>query len=109
MGSMKDAFGDTPAAYPERPGFKERTTSRDAADKVASGTEAARIQIHAIIALAPDGLTADQAAKIMNRPPLYVRPRVAELRKLGMLEMTGERRKNDSGLSANVWRAKRKQ
>jgi hypothetical protein len=48
------------------------------------------------------GLTADQAASALNESVLAVRPRVSELACGGLLAATGERRRNQSGLFANV-------
>ena len=50
------------------------------------------------------GLTADEIAKTLNLSVLSVRPRVSELRRNGEIEQTGGRRKNDSGMTATVWR-----
>jgi hypothetical protein len=50
------------------------------------------------------GLTADQAASAINESVLAVRPRVSELACGGLLAATGERRRNQSGLFANVLR-----
>jgi hypothetical protein len=48
-------------------------------------------------------MTADEAASALDLPILSVRPRVAELHRLGELRATDERRRNASGISATVW------
>jgi hypothetical protein len=53
---------------------------------------------------AAGGMTADQAAAVLDLPILSVRPRVAELHRLGELRRTEERRKNTTGMTATVWR-----
>jgi hypothetical protein len=53
----------------------------------------------------PRGLTADQLGRLVGAGPLSMRPRLSELRSSGLIEATPERRKNDSGIGAIVWRA----
>lgn len=98
------------AQYPQRAGsgFKERTTSREAGAQMArAGAAALRERVfQAIRASGAAGLTADQAASAVGATVLAVRPRVTELFKLGQIERTGARGKNESGMSAACWRAK---
>lgn len=108
MGSMKDLFGDTPFEYPKAPGFKERTTSREAASRVTVNAETLRGQaLEYLLAVYPVGLTADELAKKFRVSVLSMRPRISELHAEGKVMRTGDRRKNLSGMSANVWRAVR--
>lgn len=104
MGSMKDLLGDTP--YPAQPGFKKPGTSQEAAQSVGvSRSENLRARI--IAALKVHGpMTADEAALKLGEDKLAVRPRFTELLRLERIAETGERRRNDSGKSADVWRAK---
>ena len=48
-------------------------------------------------------LTADEASKKLNLDRLTIRPRVAELVRMGKLIDTGIRRANASGRNATVW------
>lgn len=108
MGSMKDALGDMlfEARYPAVPGYKEPTTSKDAARAASSGAAALRERVYEVIrASGPEGLTADQAASLLSRSVLSIRPRVTELAKASRVTPTGARRANESGLKAKVWRA----
>ena len=107
MSRILDAMhGDAPFAYPRAPGYREQTTSRAAARVVAAGAGALRERVFAVIrAAGARGLTADEAAAALGETILCIRPRVSELRAEGRIEPTGERRKNDSGLSAKAWRA----
>jgi predicted ArsR family transcriptional regulator len=57
-----------------------------------------RLRLHA------HGATADEIATELGESVLSVRPRVSELRALGEIEETGERRVNESGRRAIVWR-----
>ena len=96
--------------YPDEPGWKEPTTSRDAAAKIKPSTEALYADILREIGLAGDlGLTADETAGKLGQSVLLIRPRFTELgpRHQGKIEKTGERRKNESGLAAAAWRIRR--
>ncbi len=104
-----DLFDWTPPpGYPESPGSKEPTTSRDAAEKIKPIAKTLRDQVLAALRIAwPSGLTADEAAAKLSRHELSIRPRLSELRKMGAIEATTVRRQNASGMSAIVWVAKR--
>ncbi len=54
----------------------------------------------------PDGLTADEIAKLIGYEWWSVRPRMTDLRKKGHLINTGSKRPNVSGTPATVWRAR---
>lgn len=54
----------------------------------------------------PWGMTADEAAQRLNLSLLSVRPRVAELHRLGFLQPSEQRRPNSSGATATVWKAR---
>jgi hypothetical protein len=100
------AYGDRP--YPESPGFKERTTSRDAAAAIGTKAKTLRGRVLDAIAAAGDpGLTADEAAARISKDWRAIRPRVTELAATGKIEPTGETRQNDTGLFAKVYRIKR--
>jgi predicted ArsR family transcriptional regulator len=88
--------------YPITPGARDRDTSVDAAESMASRAETLRTKALGVFSRA-DGLTADEAAFAMNASILAIRPRVTELARMGEIEDTGRRRKNRSGRSAIVW------
>jgi hypothetical protein len=75
--------------YPDAPGFKVSGPSEQAAEAI-SGTankmRAAVLRQFAILSV------------------LSVRPRVSELNRNGEIQQTGARRKNESGMTATVWR-----
>jgi hypothetical protein len=52
----------------------------------------------------PRGLTADQCAAMLGESVLSIRPRFSELARMGQIEESGERRHNESGSKANVYR-----
>jgi predicted ArsR family transcriptional regulator len=63
-----------------------------------------REAVLAQIAQYSGGATADEIAMDLNLSVLSVRPRVSELNRNGEIEQTGTRRKNESGMTATVWR-----
>jgi hypothetical protein len=67
-------------------------------------TERLRRVVLDVLAARPAGLTADEIAAALDESVLAVRPRVCELFHAGLIEKTGERRRNPSGLSAHVWK-----
>jgi len=93
----------TAASYPLAAGSKTGGTSAEAAKKI----HAARLRNKALRVLQtnPRGLTADEIAAELGESILSIRPRVSELKRLGEVEKTRERRRNQSGMSASVWRA----
>ena len=106
MSRISEAFN--PAPYGGTPGFKEPTTSRDAAIKFRSAAETLCAKaLTAIIEAGPRGLTADETAEILGETVLAIRPRITELKEQCRIERSGERRKNVSGMSAAVWIKKR--
>lgn len=96
------AFGDQPAVYPDAPGWKERTTSRDAAKAIKG--RAGTLRAAALAVLAGREMTADEIAESLGETVLAIRPRVSELYGRGQIVPTGDRRANESGQKAKVWR-----
>lgn len=98
---------DLPAPYPHHPGFRDSATSKAAAIAVAPKAKTVRLAVLRIYADAyPHGLVADDAAHRLGKTPLWIRPRVTELKQLGLIEALPETRPNkDSGHRARVLRA----
>lgn len=92
--------------YPQRAGWKESTTSKEAATAVEKTGRAATLR-EAVLAFYQAGreATADEVAEALGESPLSVRPRVAELKAMGKLVQTGLRRQSSTGRSSHVWRA----
>lgn len=88
--------------YPRQPGFKALGASEEAARHVAGA--ATRLRAEVLTELSHGSGTADEIAKRMRRSPLSVRPRLSELKAMGKITATGERRRNESGMSASVWK-----
>lgn len=99
-------FADRPQKYPYAPGFKGARggASEQAARKIASSAKNLRGRVLAEYQAAVNGLTADEAATRLGLSILSVRPRVAELHRLGELAPSSERRANESGTLATVWK-----
>lgn len=87
--------------YPNTPGFKARGTSEDAADSMAAS--APHLRWMALEWLKQFSMTSDEVADRVGVTPFAMRPRITELKKMGLLVCIG-RRKNKSGRNANVYR-----
>jgi predicted ArsR family transcriptional regulator len=99
---MQTLFERMMAPYPSAPGFKDRDTSREAAEAIRP--DAARLRAMCLRKLKDVGTaTADEVAALLDLSVLSVRPRFTELLHAGEIRDTGERRKNGSGRSAKVW------
>jgi hypothetical protein len=92
--------------YPGEPGWKGTDTSREAALAIASQAKTLRDSVlNVLMDIAPSALSADQVAIRLQRSPLSIRPRISELRRLGLVERTEQRVTNESGMTACLWRA----
>jgi predicted RNA-binding Zn ribbon-like protein len=92
--------------YPLSPGWKESTTSRDAALSIAPSAVVIREKVLAAFRAAGErGLTADEAARIVMVDRLSVRPRVTELSKETPPKIIASERTrlNESTRAARVW------
>lgn len=84
--------------------ISDPATSHEAANEhqaIRARDRAAVLQIHRDN---PDGLTDFELAEKMGRQQTSVGKRRGELRDLGLIEATAERRPSPSGSSAIVWR-----
>lgn len=100
-------MGRVKEKYPLAPGYKEETTSKDAAKGVKKKSANLRVQVLDVIGKSGfAGLTADEAAEKIGETINNVRPRITELKQLDKIEPTGHRRPNVSGAKAICWRIK---
>lgn len=97
-------MGDLFDIYPSAPGFKTPGTSQQAAMAITPHATALRDRVESLF-LTGATLTADECAETLGVTVLAARPRLSELAKMGLIVKTPERRKNASGMSAQVWRA----
>ena len=90
-------------AYPNVPGARRNECSREAAE--AMNGRAERLRDAALSLLKDTALTADEIAALLKETVLATRPRITELKAMGLIYNTGKKRKNISGVNASVWRA----
>lgn len=91
----------TSDSYPRKPGWREPETSKDAAADV--GPTADNLRSLVLLALRVPR-TVHETAAILGLPVPTIQPRFSELRKLGEIAPSGERRQNATGSMAHVWR-----
>ena len=90
--------------YPKAPAHSADDTSREAAEDIADRAGTIRNQV--LAGLYQQELTADECADVLGLSILTVRPRFSELRRMGRIKDTGDRRRNStSGKKAIVWTA----
>lgn len=106
---LGDLFGHDPVAerYPNFPGSKKAEgPSKEAARAIAPLANSLRGKVLRLYREKhPLGLTVDELTHEAKISPFTARPRVSELVAAGFLEDSAERRPNESGHSATVWRA----
>jgi predicted ArsR family transcriptional regulator len=92
--------------YPNYPGAKVAGASQDAADGIAEHAETLRDRVDRLFDRCDPngGLTADECAEQLGSEIWSVRPRLSELRRMGRIAETDQRRKNRSGMTATVWK-----
>ena len=102
MTQQPDFFTSGP--YRDHAGYRWTDTSIAAAKVVTPGMQRAHAAILAVLAIEP--LTADECAQRLGMDRLFCRPRCSELKAMGKIVDTGERRKNSSRCKACVLRLK---
>lgn len=89
--------------YPDSPGFTDDTTSLAAAKAIEPTAQTLRDDALARLRVKPS--TADEVAGYLCQSVLSIRPRITELKRLGLVKETGERGPNASGRMAHVYAA----
>lgn len=92
--------------YPDAAGYKERDgTSEEGAERLTRSGRARtlRDQVKWYFDSGRIG-TADEVAHALRVHFLSIRPRLSELRKMGLIEPTDNRAKSITGNTATVWR-----
>lgn len=94
-------------SYPHHAGFKDSTTSREAAENIEKSGRAAtlRHRVWTFFAMGGNG-TSEDVANRLGEPFQAIQPRISELRKQGKVEPSGERARLSRGGMGHVWRAK---
>jgi len=90
--------------YPDNPGYKGQLTSKAAAETKKSTKVLDQQRVVEALRASDGGLTADEVAAVHGEVFLKYRPRFSELRKLGKIQDTGERRPSALGNAQIVWR-----
>ena len=90
------------ATYPHTPGFKDNGTGKEAALAYAPKAGSRRGQVLAGLDRGP--ATAEQIAKLIDLHWYLTRPRLSELKALGLVIETGDRGAGALGGRVNVWR-----
>jgi hypothetical protein len=86
--------------YPLRAGFREPTTSRDAADAIEASGRAKVLRDKCHEMLLRQGYTAKELALVMDVDLNSVRPRLSELKAASRIRESGQRREKQ-----HVWEA----
>jgi hypothetical protein len=106
---VRDLFNYGAPLYPAFPGSKGGGggTSHEAAEAIAPVASNWRGKVAKLLAESyPRDFTPDEAAQTLEASSFLIRPRFTELSAAGLIERTGERRRNpNSTLNAAVWRA----
>lgn len=114
--AVADLFGyvapsispDETPRYPDAPGWRgpEGGTSHDAAKAIAPKVTGRRLAVMNYLRnVAPEPQTGDEIAAALGWCKFSIRPRLAELHAAGLIEPDEKRGRNESGLTANRWRA----
>jgi len=87
------------------PGYKEHSTSKEAATKVASRSRKLRERtLDAIKRKGSYGATPEEVSEILNESILSIRPRFTELKIMQFIHDSGNRRKNSFNSNTKVWK-----
>jgi hypothetical protein len=99
---------DETPRYPDAPGWRgpEGGTSHAAAQVMAPKVTGRRLAVMNYLRdCAPGPQTGDEIAAALDWCKFSIRPRLAELHAAGLIEPDEKRGRNESGMSANRWRA----
>ena len=83
-------------------GYQNNEVSKEAADFNASSKLTLRQQVAELFD-AYTYLTVEDVSSLLNRPDVSVRPRVTELKNLGYIQDSGERKMGQWGTSITLW------
>lgn len=91
--------------YPLTAGYKENSTSKEAAKKINSRAANLRTECLDIVKNSGNyGATPEEVAALLSESILSIRPRFTELKLLEYIIDSGNRRKNSFGSNTKVWR-----
>ena len=91
--------------YPLTPGYKEQSTSKEAAEKINTRAAKLRTKILQILERKETyGGTCEEIAEIMSEDITSIRPRFTELKHMNYIIDSGDRRINKFKNNTKVWR-----
>lgn len=88
--------------YPASLGWKDRDTSRKAAEGVSGHAKGLRARVYDAVRAKPS--TPEEVAMALDEPLHNVRPRLSECATKGLIIDSGQRRPAQGGRMAIVWR-----
>ena len=104
MEDLFDRMNLPPVTYPEVPGSTNDSTSKEAADAIAGSAKSLRaLALKEIKYAWSPGLTTDELALRMGVDRGSVQPRTSELKALGLIRDSGQRRRNANCKRVIVW------
>lgn len=90
--------------YPYRAGYKARSTSKEAADKINMRYPRQSFMVEDLLKFGQlNNYTADEVAEETKQNIISVRARISELATRGVIEDSGERRKNKNNRNVIAW------
>lgn len=93
----------TALSYPDAAGYKTGGASQEAADKINPKRGKLHDLVLKALAYFPKGATADQIADFLERHRDAIKPRLSELKAMGLVEKTSERGLTELGGSCHKW------
>jgi len=89
--------------FPTQDNHRGVDTSIDAAEMASTMSSQLRALVLKVLFRHESGLTVDELCKREGYARYSLQPRFTELKKLGLIRDSGERRRNESGANAIVW------
>lgn len=90
--------------YPNKAGYTNDSTSKEAAEKIGSYKRAKLLhRVEDVLSYFKLGMTAEELAIYLEEDLLNIRPRLTELSELNKAVDSGNRRKNHNNRNVIVW------
>ena len=91
--------------YPKKPGYKEHSTSKQAAEEITVRSRKLRVKTLEVIKRKGSyGATPEEVSEILSESILSIRPRFTELKINGDIVNSGNKRRNGFNKQTIVWR-----
>ncbi len=89
--------------YPNKAGYKDNDCSKEAASKINRTLRARQEEVLNVLKTHSNGLSSEQIASLIGRPSLSIKPRLSELKELGLVRKSGRRGKTELGGACTIW------